>query len=262
MASKNAQGSVWNRAAGDWEQIYEPQRVPLYEKILDACGVESGTRMLDAGCGSGGLSLRASLRGARVSGFDISEEMVARAQAKVTDGEYRVGELNAPPFDKGTFDTIIACECMFLAPDPVDAVRKLSRVCKSNGKVAIAVFGPADSSDQSRMFASMYAVMPEPPKILLLSLSDEGVLEDLFAKAGLRTEAAHALPCSYRFDSFDAFWNMMRNFAGIQSLIGAVGEEKICAAALAGAMPSIDDAGELRFNNVYRLVVARENIAP
>ena len=165
MASKNAQGSVWNRAAGDWEQIYEPQRVPLYEKILDACGVESGTRMLDAGCGSGGLSLRASLRGARVSGFDISEEMVARAQAKVTDGEYRVGELNAPPFDKGTFDTVIACECMFLAPDPVDAVRKLSRVCKSNGKVAIAVFGPADSSDQSRMFASMYAVIPEPPKI-------------------------------------------------------------------------------------------------
>ena len=112
MASKNAQGSVWNRAAGDWEQIYEPQRVPLYEKILDAWGVESGTRMLDAGCGSGGLSLRASLRGASVSGFD-----------------------------KGTFDTVIACECMFLAPDPVDAVRKLSRVCKSNGKIAIAVFG-------------------------------------------------------------------------------------------------------------------------
>ncbi len=258
MASDNEQGSVWNQAARAWEEIYEPQRFPLFEEILDACGVANGTHFLDAGCGSGGLSLSASRRGARVAGFDISEEMVGRAQTKVADGEYRVGELNAPPFDEGTFDTVIACECMFLSPDPVDAVRKLSRVCKSQGKVAIAVFGPAETSDQSRMFASMYAVMPEPPRISLLSLSPEGVLEDLVAKAGLRTESAHALPCTYRFDSFDAFWGMVRNFAGIKSLIGAVGEDKIHAAALSGAKPSIDDAGELRFNNVYRVVVARE----
>ena len=30
------------------------------------------------------------------------------------------------------------------------------------------------------------------------------------------------------------------------------------AAALAGAKPSINDAGELRFNNAYRLVIARK----
>ncbi len=51
---------------------------------------------------------------------------------------------------------------------------------------------------------------------------------------------------------------MVRNFAGFRSMIDVAGEEKVHAAALAGAKPSINDAGELRFKNVYRLVIARE----
>ncbi len=74
-----------------------------------------------------------------------------------------------------------------------------------------------------------------------MARSSDGVLEDLIAKAG-----------------FDTFWAMVRNFAGFKSMIGAVGEEKIHAAALTGAKPSINDTGELWFNNAYRLVIARE----
>ncbi len=58
MASDNEQAVVWNQAARDWEEMYESQRSPLYDGILDASGVTSGTYILDAGCGSGGLSLR------------------------------------------------------------------------------------------------------------------------------------------------------------------------------------------------------------
>ena len=91
-----------------------------------------------------------------------------------------------------------------------------------------------------------------------MARSSDGVLEDLIAKAGLRTDDAQTLHCSLKFESFDTFWAMVRNFAGFKSMIGAVGEEKIHAAALTGAKPSINDTGELRFNNAYRLVIARE----
>ena len=258
MASDNEQASVWNQAARDWEEMYASQRSPLYDGILDASGVTSGTYILDAGCGSGGLSLRASLRGARVAGFDISEEMVERARAKVADGDFRVGDLNAFPYEDDTFDVAIACECLFLSPDPVGAIKELNRVCKGKGRIGIAVFGGPEISDESRMISSVHAILPEPPKVSLLALSSDGVLEDLIAKAGLRTDDAQTLHCSLKFESFDTFWAMVRNFAGFKSMIGAVGEEKIHAAALTGAKPSINDTGELRFNNAYRLVIARE----
>jgi len=248
---------VWNQAARAWEEIYEPQRFPLFEEIFDACGVVNGTHFLDAGCGSGGLSLSASHRGARVAGFDISEEMAARALAKVADGDFRVGDLNASPYEDDIFDVAIASECLFLSPDPVGAIRELNRVCKGKGRIGIAVFGEPEFSDESRMFASIYAILPELPKISLLALSSDGVLENLIAKAGLKTDDVRTLHCSFQFESFDKFWAMVRSFAGFQSMIGVVGEEKVHAAALAGAKPSINDAGELRFNNAYRLVIAR-----
>ena len=46
MASDSEQGSVWNQAARDWEGMYESQRSPLYDGILDACGVTSETYIL------------------------------------------------------------------------------------------------------------------------------------------------------------------------------------------------------------------------
>jgi hypothetical protein len=105
--------------------------------------------------------------------------------------------------------------------------------------------------------ASVYATLPEPPKVSLLALSADGVLEDLIAKASLRMDEARTLHCSMKFESFDAYWEMLRHLAGYKSMIDVAGEEKILAAALAGAKPSINDAGELRFNNAYRLVIAR-----
>ena len=135
MASNNKQGAVWNQAARTWEEIYEPQRLPLYDGILDACGVTSEKYILDAGCGSGGLSLSASLRGARVAGFDISEEMVERARAKVAEGDFRVGDLNASPYEDDTFDVAIACVCLFLSRDPIGAIGELNRVCKGKGRI-------------------------------------------------------------------------------------------------------------------------------
>ena len=258
MASDNEQGTVWNQAARDWEKMYEPQRLPHFDGILDACGVTSGTHILDAGCGSGGLSLRASLRGARVAGFDISEEMIALARAKVADGDFRLGELNAPPFEDDAFDAVISSECLFFSPDPVAAVREFARVCKGQGRIAISVFGAPEICDSSRMISSIHAVLPEPPKVSPLALSSDGKLEDLIAKAGLKVDDVRTVPCSYYFDSFDIFWAIVRNFGGIKSMIDAVGENKILAAALAGTKASINDAGELRLNNASRLVIARK----
>lgn len=257
MASKSDQDSESKFPPSKWDD-HSAQRLPLYDGILDACGVTSGTFLVDAGCGSGGLALRASLRGVRVAGFDISEEMIALAQTKVADGDFRLGELNDPPFKDDTFDVAVSCECLFFAPDQVNAIQQLNRICKKQGKVAIAVQGPPEISDSSRMHSFMQALLPEPPKLSHLSLSSVGKLEDLIEKAGLKVDDSLTVPCPYNFDSFDTYWSRVRDFGGIKNIIEAVGEKKALAAALEGAKTSINDAGEVRFNNAFRLVIAHE----
>ena len=54
------------------------------EKIYDqlASRIKKGDKVLDLGCGTGALSLRAAQRGARVKGIDINYRMLKIAQIR------------------------------------------------------------------------------------------------------------------------------------------------------------------------------------
>ena len=47
----------------DWAQLQEQCTLPLQSAVLDAAKVTRGTRMLDDGCGTGILSVLATMRG-------------------------------------------------------------------------------------------------------------------------------------------------------------------------------------------------------
>src|SRR5919199_1247070 len=68
--SAQAQGELWGARARDWAEVQEPAQSGLYGPVLDAGGVGEGTRLLDAGCGSGVATAVAHGRGATVAGVD------------------------------------------------------------------------------------------------------------------------------------------------------------------------------------------------
>ena len=49
------QGSLWGIEARDWLEIQERKSPALWRPVLDLPRVGAGTRMLDAGCGAGGV---------------------------------------------------------------------------------------------------------------------------------------------------------------------------------------------------------------
>lgn len=257
MTKSHELASMWNKGAEAWETLFEPQRVPLYDAILDACGVRAGDTLLDAGSGSGGISLAATRRGANVSGFDISEGMVALAQSKVPGAEFRVGGIDAIPFGDGSFDQVIACDCLYFAEDKVAAVGELGRVCRNTGRIAIMVWELPDKSDYSLLFEAMHEVIPSRPKIVPLSLSGDGALEDLATGAGLQIEEILSVPLEYRFRSFSQYWEAGKNLAVIQGMIRSQGEDKIRNAALSVAEPRTGSNGEVLFRNAYRVLIAQ-----
>jgi 2-polyprenyl-3-methyl-5-hydroxy-6-metoxy-1,4-benzoquinol methylase len=111
------QGQLWSCAAHDWVELQEPTALPLWEAILDAAAVRSGTHVLDAGCGAGGVSLLAVGRGAYVNGLDAGEALLTIARWRVPDGDFHLGDLEMLPYADGTFEAILVADVLPYVPN-------------------------------------------------------------------------------------------------------------------------------------------------
>src|SRR6476659_9558716 len=89
-ASERQQQEHYDRIAADYEAHYsdewsvEYRRRFIYEPMFE--GIElSGKEVLDAMCGSGQTTSYLLTRGARVTGLDISNEVLEQFQARWTE---------------------------------------------------------------------------------------------------------------------------------------------------------------------------------
>ncbi len=127
MGTAGVQGVLWGAAAEDWAALAEPLQVPFFEAALDAVGIEQGTRLLDAGCGSGlALTLAMNL-GAVVTGLDASEGLLAIARKRLPSVDLREGDLEALPFPDASFDAVTAFNSV------QSPVIRLPRYARSSG---------------------------------------------------------------------------------------------------------------------------------
>src|ERR1700722_6601406 len=74
----------------------------------------SGARLLDAGCGTGALSIEAARRGARVVAIDLSPRLVSVARERIPSDidssviEFKSGDMLDPKL--GRFDFVVAMD--------------------------------------------------------------------------------------------------------------------------------------------------------
>lgn len=92
---------------GDPSLAHAQAQANQHDYLLDSVRCESGSRVLDIGCGYATLVDRAALRGARAVGITISPEQVAHTTTRGLD--VRLVDYRATPSEwNGTFDGIIA----------------------------------------------------------------------------------------------------------------------------------------------------------
>lgn len=104
---------------------------------------KAGDRILDLGCGTGELSRRLAAGGLRVTGCDISPNMLARAAARDGAGGHAWVRL-APdwrrlPFKPATFDLVVAASVLEYVIDPGTVLRECGRVLRPGGVVLYTV---------------------------------------------------------------------------------------------------------------------------
>jgi ubiquinone/menaquinone biosynthesis C-methylase UbiE len=97
---------------------------------------------LDAACGTGRHAAHLRARGHRVVGVDASPAMLARARARVPDGDFRQGELTALPLADASVDFAVCALALTHLRDLVPPVRELARVLRRGGRLVVSDFHP------------------------------------------------------------------------------------------------------------------------
>jgi len=109
--------------------------------------IERGQQVLDIGCGTGALTLRAAQRGAKVKGIDINPQMLEIAAQRMKSGglpesvelaEMGVAELDAEEAQR--YDAVMSGLCFSeLSEDEVRyALKQVARILRPGGLLLIA----------------------------------------------------------------------------------------------------------------------------
>jgi len=257
MGSSTVQGELWGASARDWAELQEPLHLPVWEAMLDAAKVKQGTRFFDAGCGGGGTSVLAAQRGANVSGLDASDALIAIAQERVPQGDFRVGDLEALPYGEKVFDAIIAALSVQYASDPIAALRELRRVCSSSSLFVISTWDDPEYCEQRVLFKAVRETLPSPPAGGgPFALSTAGALENLVAQAGWNVIASDVVDCPFEYPDLETHWRAQKSAGPLQAALKSVNATQLRAAVDEAIKPFQTSTGGVRLQNRFRFVTA------
>jgi magnesium-protoporphyrin O-methyltransferase len=147
-----------------------------------------GLRLLDAGCGTGSLSVEAAARGAEVVAIDVSGQLVAVARERAPEGlkiDWQVGDMLSAGL--GRFDHVVAMDSLihYEAPDMIAAVEALK--ARTSGSV-LFTFAPSNPLLETMKFVGK--AFPRGDRSPAIAPVREAVLRK--ALGGARTERVSA----------------------------------------------------------------------
>ncbi|NLI77607.1 MAG: class I SAM-dependent methyltransferase [Candidatus Riflebacteria bacterium] len=142
---------VATRAGYDrWAELYDDEDNPLIKleerHLPPLLGPAAGLAVADLGCGTGRWSVRLARDGARVTGVDFSEGMLAKARQKAEGLDLRLvaHDLATPlPLPGQAFDLVLSCLAMEHLPALAVPFAEMARLARPGGRVVVTAMHPA-----------------------------------------------------------------------------------------------------------------------
>jgi SAM-dependent methyltransferase len=182
---KQGQKVMW--ATGDYPTI--ARRIEgVAELIAERAGAAPGVEWLDVATGSGNVAIAAARAGARVTGLDLTPELLEVARTRAADAgleiEFVEGDAEQLPFAERSFDRVTSCMGVMFAPRQEVAAGELTRVARPGATIAVAAWTPDGLI--GRTFRTVAPHMPpQPPELKPpVMWGEEDHVRSLFADSG------------------------------------------------------------------------------
>jgi ubiquinone/menaquinone biosynthesis C-methylase UbiE len=192
---------------------YLPTLAPAF---ADAAGVRAGMRVLDVGCGPGGLTseLVARVGADAVAAVDPSPPFVAACRERNPGADVRLAAAEALPFDDAAFDAAVASLVVGFMADADAGAAEMVRVTRPGGVVAACFWDYAGMPVLRTFWAAAAGlderVAREPRRLG----SAEGDIAALLGRAGVVEIEQGTVPARADYAGFDDFWEPFTSGVG------------------------------------------------
>lgn len=207
----------------------------LGPQLADIAGVRVGLRVLDVGCGPGGLTRELAERvGATgVSAIDPSEQFVEACRERVPGADVQHGFAEELPWEDDTFGATVSSLVVGFMRDPAAGVAEMARVTTGDGSVAACMWD-TQSGGMTMLRTFWQAARSVDPDMgpgeSKMAGTGEGEIAELMRAAGLEDVEGGEIVAAAEYESFDDWWEPFTFGIGpAGSYAARLGDEKRAA---------------------------------
>lgn len=251
-------GRGWGARATEWAYLFEPYALPANELLFDRLGVGPTTRYLDVACGSGFAAKIARRRGATVSGLDASEALIDIAQARTPDGDFRVGDMFALPFDEGSFDVVTSFNGIWNRCD--DALDQARTVLTDDGLLGLTYWGAHERMGLMPYFLTVIQHSPPSHQAANIELGEtSNVIADMLGATDFQLLDQGTVEVINEWPDVDTAVRALAAAGPSVPAIEAIGYDTFCDALREVIAPMHDRDGRVgvRISSEWGWVTAR-----
>jgi ubiquinone/menaquinone biosynthesis C-methylase UbiE len=132
--------------------------------LVRFAGVRAGQSVLDVGCGTGVVAVTAARAGAKVTGLDLTPELLAQARQSAplagVEVAWHEGDAESLPFPDAAFDVVLSQFGHMFAPRPEVVTKEMLRVLKPGGRIAFATWPPEQFVGRAFALTARYVTPP------------------------------------------------------------------------------------------------------
>ena len=196
----------YEASMGRWSQR-------LAGPFLAFVGVPPGGRVLDAGAGTGSLTLAlaAHFNLDAIEALDFAEDYVSALRARTADPRVTVrqGDVCDLPYEDSSFQAAYSLLVLHFVTDANRAIGDMRRVLRPGGLAGAAVWAWNGIPSWRLFWDAVFEAEPEAAKPIApvrRPMTEEGELRIAFHRAGFKEVAETKLNMFMDFADFDDFW--------------------------------------------------------
>ena len=196
-------GDKYDRFMGRYSRELAP-------RFIEFAGVDSGTAVVDVGCGPGALTERlVQLAGANdVAAADPSEPFVAAATERAPGADVRLAAAEELPWEDDRFDAALSQLVVNFMRDADAGVSEMRRVVRPGGVVAACTWSYGEDMEMLRSFwdAARRLDSGAPDEGSTMPYRSVEELDELWRRVGLSEVRTGKLRVETSYAGFEELW--------------------------------------------------------